>query len=80
MKKKKLHSEVLSEILKLSTSAFGLIAALAWNELIKEVVGQYIKPIVGGNSGIISLLIYAVVVTVLAVTITVSLSKLTNKN
>lgn len=80
MKKKKLHSEVLSEILKLSTSAFGLIAALAWNELIKEVVGQYIKPIVGGNSGIISLLIYAVVVTVLAVTVTVSLSKLTNKN
>jgi hypothetical protein len=79
-KKKVLHKEVMGEILKLSTSSFGLVAALAWNELIKEVVNMYIKPLVGGASGIISLSIYAVVVTALAVTITISLSKLANKN
>lgn len=78
--KVKVHKEVMSEILKLSTSAFGLVAALAWNELIKEVVNMYIKPLVGGASGIISLSIYAVIVTTLAVLITISLSKLANKN
>ena len=78
--KQKIHKEVLKEILKLSTSAFGLVAALAWNELIKEVVTMYIKPLVGGASGIISLLIYAVIVTTLAVIVTINLSRLTNKN
>ena len=75
-----IHKEVTKEILKLSTSAFGLVAALAWNELIKEVVTMYIKPLVGGASGIISLSVYAVIVTILAVIITISLSKLANKN
>ena len=76
----KIHKAVLEEILKLSTSAFGLVAALAWNELIKEVVSQYIKPLVGGASGMISLLIYAVIVTILAVIVTVNLSRLTAKS
>lgn len=75
-----IHKEVTKEILKLSTSAFGLVAALAWNELIKEIVSMYIKPLVGGASGIISLLVYAIIVTILAVLITISLSKLVNKN
>lgn len=79
-KKEAIHKEITKEILKLSTSAFGLVAALAWNELIKEVVTMYIKPLVGGASGIISLLIYAIIVTTLAVIITISLSKLANKN
>lgn len=78
--KTKIHKEVIKEILKLSTSAFGLVAALAWNELIKEVVTMYIKPLVGGASGIISLSIYAVIVTSLAVIVTISLSKLANRN
>lgn len=76
----KIHKVVFKEILKLSTSAFGLIAALAWNELIKEVVTQYIKPIAGESSGIISLSIYAVIVTTLAVVVTINLSRLTKKS
>lgn len=80
VEKKKIHKEVMAEVLKLSTSAFGLVAALAWNELIKEIVSEYIQPLVGGNSGIISLLIYAVVVTTLAVIVTINLSRLSNKN
>ena len=66
-------------MLSLATSGFGLVAALAWNELIKEVVEGYIKPVVGGNSGIISLLIYAVLVTVLAVVITYNLTRLVKR-
>ena len=78
--KQKIHKEVTKEILKLSTSAFGLVAALAWNELIKEVVTMYIKPLVGGASGIVSLAIYAIIVTSLAVLVTINLSRFTNKS
>lgn len=77
--KKELRKQLIGEMLKLSTSGFGLVAALAWNELIKEVVTQYIKPLAGESSGILSLLIYAVIVTMLAVVVTYNLSKLRNK-
>lgn len=70
---------IASEMLKLATSGLGLVAALAWNELIKELVEQYIKPFAGESSGVISLLVYAIVVTILAVAVTYSLSKLKNK-
>lgn len=71
--------ETLKQMLSLSTSAFGLVAALAWNELIKEFVSDYIKPFIGGSSGIFSLLIYAVVVTILAVVVTYNLSRIVKK-
>lgn len=77
---KGLKKEVTKQMLALATSGFGLVAALAWNELIKEVVEVYIKPVVGGKSGMISLLIYAVLVTLLAVTVTYNLSRLVKKN
>lgn len=57
------------------TSGFGLVAALAWNEVIKEVVKVYIKPLFGESSGLISLVIYAVLITFLAVLVTYNLSK-----
>ena len=79
-KKKRIDKEIFDQILKLSTSGFGLVAALAWNELIKEIVSMYIKPLVGGSSGLISLLIYAVLITTLAVVVTINLSRLTNKD
>lgn len=71
--------DVLKQMLTLATGAFGLIAALAWNELIKTVVNDYIKPLVGGASGMISLLIYAVVVTLLAVLVTYTLTRIIDK-
>ncbi len=73
-------SEFSHQLLNLVTSGFGLVAALAWNELIKEIVAVAIKPVVGQFSGIISLLIYAIAVTILAVLVTFSLTKFTKKN
>jgi len=35
------------KLLSLVTSGFGLVAALAWNELIKETVNTFIKPYFG---------------------------------
>lgn len=74
-----IRREILKQMLTLATSGLGLVAALAWNTLIQELVSQYIEPLIGGASGIISLLIYAVLVTVLAVVVTYNLSKLIKK-
>lgn len=73
---KKFHVEFVKQMLTLATAGFGLVAALAWNSLIQEFVNTYIKKWLPGSSGIISLLIYAVIVTFLAVFITYQLSKL----
>ena len=67
---------VVTQMLKLATNGFGLVAALAWNNVIKEIVEEYIKPLVGGGSGLASLFIYALLVTFLAVTVTLQLSRL----
>lgn len=76
---KEMKREVVDKMLTLATSGFGLVAALAWNELIKEVVSQYIKPYIGGASGIISLGIYALIITFLAVLVTYNLSRLAKR-
>jgi hypothetical protein len=75
----KLHVAVLKQMLVLATSGFGLVAALAWNNAIQELVNTYIKPYLPAGSGLISLLIYAALVTVIAVLVTVNLSKLIEK-
>lgn len=77
---KEFKKEFSQQILKLLTSAFGLVAALAWNEVIKEFVSSYIKPVIGGTSGIISLIIYALIVTLLAVLVTFNLTRIIKKN
>ena len=76
---KSLPKAVIKQMTELATSGFGLVAALAWNNVIQETVNAYIKPLVGGQSGLISLLIYALIITVLAVVVTLQLSKLEQK-
>lgn len=75
----KLHIEIVDRMLTLATAGFGLVAALAWNNLIQEVVKNYITPILPEFGQTISLLIYAIVVTLLAVLVTWELSKLLRK-
>lgn len=72
------HRELLTQLVTLSTSAFGLAAALAWNETIQQTVKDFIEPSLPG-SGIFSKFIYAILVTVLGVVITFQLSKLASK-
>ena len=69
------HRELFQQLITLSTSAFGLAAALAWNETIQETVKQFIEPRIPG-SGILSRFIYAAIVTILGVFITFQLSRL----
>jgi len=72
----RLHVTVLKQMLTLATSGFGLVAALAWNNTIQEFVATYIKPHLPAGGGFFSLLIYAVLITILAVVVTINLSKL----
>lgn len=76
---KKLHLEIIKQMITLTTAGFGLVAALAWNQVITEVVENYIKPYFSEDSGLISLVIYAVIVTVLAVLITLQLTRIQTK-
>jgi hypothetical protein len=73
---KRLDQEIVEQMIKLATSGFGLVAALAWNNVIQELVNVYVKPRLAQGSGLISLVIYAVLITVLAVTVTYNLTKL----
>lgn len=76
---KKLHVEIVKQMLSLATAGFGLVAALAWNSLIQEFVTEYVKKWLPNGGKFTSLLIYAVVVTVLAVFVTFQLSKLLSR-
>ncbi len=55
----------------LATVAFGLIAAGAWNKFISDTIALFLKP---GN-GVLAELIYAVIVTILAIVVVQALSK-----
>ena len=71
-----LPKAVIKQMLTLSTSGLGLVAALAWNEVVKEAIGSYVKPLIGESSGLVSLFLYALMVTALAVVVTLQLTKL----
>jgi hypothetical protein len=56
-------TEVIEKIAALVTAAFGLVAALAWNGAIQELF----KLIFGDQSTLVAMLVYAIVVTIIAV-------------
>ncbi len=77
--KKALHIEIIRQMITLATSGFGFVAALAWNNVIQDLVNNYIRKWFPQGGSIISLLIYAASITILAVFITLQLSKLLEK-
>ena len=66
-----LKVEVLDKIAALVTAAFGLVAALAWNEAIKAVF----REIFGAEDAIGPMLIYAIAVTIVAVILTIVVAR-----
>lgn len=75
---KKFHEELITQMLTLATSGFGFVAALAWNETIKSIMVEYIEPRIPG-SGLLSQLLYALLVSFLAIMVTYQLSRLASK-
>ena len=62
-----MQKEVIEKIAALITAAFGLIAALAWNTAIQEIF----RIIFGEQSGVLAMIFYAVVVTIIAIVVTI---------
>ena len=67
--------EVIEKLSSLITAAFGLVAALAWNDTIKEIFAYFL-----GEQGTIPAMIsYAVFVTLIAVLAAIWLGFLSTK-
>jgi len=71
VKEEPLKVIALDKIAALITAAFGLVAALAWNDAIKAIF----KEIFGSADAIGPMLIYAIVVTVAAVVLTIIVAR-----
>jgi len=65
----------LGTMIGLATVAFGLIAAGAWNKFISDAIALFLKP---GN-GVLAELIYAVIITIIAILVVQGLAKLAEK-
>lgn len=65
----------LGTMISLATVAFGLIAAGAWNKFISDFIALFLKP----GSGVWAELIYAIVITLVAIFVVNSLGKLADR-
>ena len=70
-----MKSEVIEKLATLITAAFGLVAALAWNNAIQAIF----KRVFGEADTIWAMIAYAVIVTVVAVVATVYIGKAAQK-
>jgi hypothetical protein len=66
-----MKQDVIKALASLITAAFGLVAALAWNTAIQEIF----KIIFGAQSGVVAMITYAVVVTIVAVIATIAIGR-----
>lgn len=66
---------VLQSMIALASAALGLVAALAWNDAIKETI----KRILNGDESLASKYTYAILVTILAVVVVLILARLAAK-
>lgn len=66
-----MRQDVIKAVAALITAAFGLVAALAWNTAIQEIF----RLAFGEQSGVFAMILYAVVVTIIAVIMTIWIGK-----
>ncbi len=69
------YQKSLDQIITLVMSAFGLVAALAWNAAIQKIFTDVFGP----QSSTAAMVLYAVVVTIIAVVVTLYLTRLKEK-
>jgi len=69
-----MKKKVIEQLATLITAAFGFVAALAWNEAIKEMFTE----IFGERTGLAPMFSYAVAVTVIAVLVTVWIGRVSH--
>lgn len=69
---RRLRREFLKNCTQMVTAAFALVAALAWNTTIAEIIKKYLKP----GKNLSSWLIYALIVTFIAAMVSFYLGSL----
>lgn len=69
-----MKKEIIEKLSALITAAAGLIVALAWNSAIQGVFKKYYA------GGIIPMVIYAVLITIIAVILTIWVGRIAEKN
>ena len=62
---------MVETVASLITAAFALVAALAWNEAIKALIARFVD----SSDDLMGMLIYAILVTIIAVVATVWIGK-----
>jgi len=67
--------EILDKIAALVTAAFGLVAALAWNDAMKAIFREAF----GTADQVGPMVIYAVIVTIIAVILTIVVARAASK-
>nr|WP_306531615.1 DUF5654 family protein [Methanobrevibacter smithii] len=65
----------METMLTLITIAFAFVAGLAWNEAIQKLIEEFYT----AGGAVTGLLIYAVIVTIVAVVVTVLLARIAGK-
>ena len=65
----------LETMISLASAAFGVVAALAWNSAITALVNK----VFGSGGALITLFLYAIVVTIIAVIVMVNLGRLAER-
>lgn len=71
-----MKTEVIEKLTALMTAAFGLVAALAWNSAIQAIFNKYYAV----GEGISPMILYAILVTILAVILTIWIGKVAEKS
>jgi len=66
----------LGTMIALATAAFGLIAALAWNKFITDLIALFMKP----GTGVWAELLYAIVVTIIALIVIQTMGKIAERD
>lgn len=66
---------IMETMLTLITTAFAFVVGLAWNEAIQKLIEEFYT----AGGAVTGLLIYAVIVTIVAVVVTVLLARIAGK-
>lgn len=66
----------LATMIALATTAFGLLAAGAWNTAIADLLKEFLP----GGKGVVSELVYALAVTLLAIFVVSNLAKFAERD
>ena len=68
----KVRIELIEKLSTLITAAFGLVAALAWNSAMQNIFDRFF----GKTDTLIAQIIYAIIVTIIAVYVTFLIGRL----